>query len=47
MFIDASSPEYDSQREAFPDPGAGTSWPSTAALAGIPQGEAFKAITEL
>jgi LmbE family N-acetylglucosaminyl deacetylase len=46
MFVDASSPDHDRQREAF-----GTRvWDGLAehgALAGVPLGEAFKAITDL
>jgi hypothetical protein len=46
MFIDASSPEYDSQREAFRTR-VRDKLAEHGALAGVPQGEAFKAITEL
>jgi len=46
MFIDAASPEHEQQREAF-RARVRDKLAEHGALAGIPQGEAFKAITEL
>ena len=46
MFVDASSPDHERQREAFRSR-VHDDLAEQGALAGVPMGEAFKAITEL